>query len=447
MPLLVFLVNSILISFEKRQEGIGLRLRLGLRSAGRSLLASFACFAFACAAAQAQTVVFVQRPVNQSTHPNESVTFTSLATGAAPLTYQWFSNNVAIGGATNTSYSTPLATSAMNGAIYSVTGSNGSGAVSGGTAALKVLPAVGRTLVWNDEFTGASLDTTKWQPQNYLRTAQFTPPGYWVSSDAYLNGLGQLTLRVEYNPTTGRYGSGAVQGTYQRTFGYFEAKVKFPTQQGHWCAFWLFTMSQGSTNVIGGADGDEMDIMEKAWLTDHIQHALHWDGYSGPLAGSAGIQVTNTGANDGGWHIYALDWTPTNYAFYVDGVLTWLTSTGGVSQVPEYVMLTDEIGNYGTGPNAWGTGSITNATLPDYYLVDYVRIYEAGPYITNPPPVLAPLVLVNGQLTLSWSGGGTLQTATNLGGSWLDVVPATSPYTLPLNPNTPRQFWRVVIRP
>jgi beta-glucanase (GH16 family) len=350
-------------------------------------------------------VVFVQQPVNQTTRPSEAVTFTSLATGALPLSYQWFSNSVAIAGATTANYTTPSAGSGMNGTVYSVTGSNNFGVVPGGNATLKVLPALGRTLVWSDEFNGTTLDTTKWQPQNYLRTPQFTPPGYWVSSDAYLNGFGQLVLRVEYNPSTGRYGSGAVQGLYQRTFGYFEAKVKFPTQQGHWCAFWLFTMSQGSTNVIGGSDGDEMDIMEKAWLTDHIQHALHWDGYSGPLAGSAGLQVTNLGLNDGGWHIFGLNWTPTNYAFYVDGARTWLTSTGGVSQVPEYMMLTDEIGNYGTGSNAWGTGSITNANLPDYYLVEYARVYEAAPYITNQPA--SQTVGVGGSASFSVGAVGT----------------------------------------
>jgi hypothetical protein len=69
----------------------------------------------------------------------------------------------------------------------------------------------------------------------------------------------------------------------------------------------------------------------------------------------------------------------------VDGIQTWQTSTGGVSQVPEYMTLTDEIGNYGTGSNAWGTGSITNAALPDYYLIDYARVYESGPFITNQP--------------------------------------------------------------
>lgn len=387
-------------------------------------------------------VVIAAQPANQIARANDTVTFNVSATGSAPITYQWQSNGIPIAGAALASYTIPEVASTMNGAFYSVVASNNFGSVASSNAKLRVLPALGRTLVWNDEFNGTILDGTKWQQQNYLRTPQFSPPGYWMTQDSYLNGQGQLVLRVMQDPATGHYGSGAVQGYYQRTFGYFEAKVKFPTQQGHWCAFWLFTMSEGSTNIIGGADGAEIDIMEKAWLTDHLQHALHWDGYPpNPLAGSAGEQVYNLGLNDGGWHLCGLDWTPTNYFFYVDGTLTYSTNAGGVSQVPEYIMLTDEIGNYGTGPDAWGTGSITNASLPDYYLIDYVRVYEAA------APVFGPPALANGQLTLAWAGGGMLQTASNVAGPWSNLANTASPYTVAINPAVPQQFWRVVLPP
>jgi beta-glucanase (GH16 family) len=381
-------------------------------------------------------VSFVQQPANQTTRPGDPVTFTVNVAGASP-TYQWRSNGVPLAGATAASYSTPPATPAMDGALYSVAVTNDAGGAISSSATLRVLPALSRTLVWNDEFNGTAIDSTKWQQLGDYSRQQ----GYWLKQDSYLNGQGQLVLRVMQDPATGHYGSGAVQGNYQRTFGYFEAKVKFPTQQGHWCAFWLFTMSQGSTNIIGGADGCEIDIMEKAWLTDHIQHALHWDGYSpSPLAGSAGLQVLNMGMNDGGWHVFGLDWTPTNYVFYVDGTQTYSTNAGGVSQVPEYVMLTEEVGNFGSGPDAWGTGPITNATLPDYYLVEYVRIYD-----TNEPQAQLsyPVLLNASNLVLSWSGGGNLLSATNLAGPWVVVTNAASPFTSLVAPNTPRQFFRV----
>ncbi len=54
--------------------------------------------------------------------------------------------------------------------------------------------------------------------------------------------------------------------------------------------------------------------------------------------------------------------------FYVDGLESWRTSAGGVSQVPEFAKLTEEIGKWG--------GDIAKASLPDYFTVDYVRVYD-----------------------------------------------------------------------
>ncbi|MFZ1936145.1 MAG: hypothetical protein WCB27_13385 [Thermoguttaceae bacterium] len=59
------------------------------------------------------------------------------------------------------------------------------------------------------------------------------------------------------------------------------------------------------------------------------------------------------------------------YAFYIDGKETWRTKAGGVSQVPEYMLLSDEIATWG--------GDIRKAKLPDAFLVDYVRVYDLVP--------------------------------------------------------------------
>ena len=58
----------------------------------------------------------------------------------------------------------------------------------------------------------------------------------------------------------------------------------------------------------------------------------------------------------------------TRYVFYVDGKEAWRTKASGVSQVPEYLLLTEEIGDWG--------GDIKKADLPDLCEVDYVRVYE-----------------------------------------------------------------------
>jgi len=116
-----------------------------------------------------------------------------------------------------------------------------------------------------------------------------------------------------------------------------------------------------------GRDGTEIDIMEKAWSAeDRINHALHWDGY-GEYHKSEGKEVVIPGLSQG-FHTFGLLWQPEEYVFYVDGEETWRTSAGGVSQVPAYIKLTDEVGKW--------AGEIQNAELPDYFYVDYVRVYD-----------------------------------------------------------------------
>ena len=125
-------------------------------------------------------------------------------------------------------------------------------------------------------------------------------------------------------------------------------------------------MGDGVNKVgSGGRDGTEIDIYEKPWLDDRVQHTLHWDGY-GKDHKSEGHVAKVPGVMDG-WHTFGLWWKPDENIFYVDGKETWRTKKA-VSQVPEYIKLSDEIGDW--------AGDIKKAKLPDQFLVDYVRVYD-----------------------------------------------------------------------
>ncbi len=106
--------------------------------------------------------------------------------------------------------------------------------------------------------------------------------------------------------------------------------------------------------------------MGKPWLDDRINYALHWDGY-GKEHKSKG-QVSKVPGVMEGFHTFSLLWMPDEYVFYVDGRETWRTKAGGVCQVPLYIKLSDEFGNW--------AGDVKRAKLPDEFLVDYVRVYD-----------------------------------------------------------------------
>ena len=216
-------------------------------------------------------------------------------------------------------------------------------------------------LAWSDEFNGKNVDESKWEILGDWKRRD----GFWVKEDSFLDGKGNLILRTKKDNS--RYTCGAVRtkNKFEHKFGYWVARCQFPKQQGHWPAFWLHT---NSVNKVGneGRDGTEIDIMEKPWREDKITQNLHWDGY-GKEHKHAGQSSTIPGISEG-FHTFGLHWTPGEYVFYVDGEVTWRTSAGGVSQVPQYLKLTEEIGEWG--------GDITKAQLPDHFLTDYVRVYD-----------------------------------------------------------------------
>jgi len=220
-------------------------------------------------------------------------------------------------------------------------------------------------LVWSDEFDGTALDTTKW----VYRGLGPRKGGVNVKEAVRLDGEGHLvitTTKVGDKYHTGMIGT---QGKFERAYGYWECRVKLQQSLGHWSAFWLQSPHLGK--VVGDTkqSGTEIDIFEYLRKRgDKMQHTLHWDGY-GKHHKSEGKVVDVPGLGTG-WHTIGLEWTETHYAFFIDGKETWRT-TKGVSGVPEYIILSLEVGKW--------AGDIAKATLPDSVWFDYVRVHKQRP--------------------------------------------------------------------
>ena len=78
------------------------------------------------------------QPANQSVTVGQTATFSVMATGTAPLSYQWQKNSANISGATSASYTTPATASGDNGAKFDVIVSNAAGSQTSTGATLTV---------------------------------------------------------------------------------------------------------------------------------------------------------------------------------------------------------------------------------------------------------------------------------------------------------------------
>src|SRR5439155_986030 len=78
------------------------------------------------------------QPVNRTVTAGQTATFSVTATGTAPLGYQWQKNGSAIAGATSSTYTTPVTTTADNGATFKVVITNAAGNATSNSATLTV---------------------------------------------------------------------------------------------------------------------------------------------------------------------------------------------------------------------------------------------------------------------------------------------------------------------
>jgi beta-glucanase (GH16 family) len=222
-------------------------------------------------------------------------------------------------------------------------------------------PSSDYKLVWSDEFDGNEIDQDKWIYRG------LGPRGDAVLTKecAKLDGQSNLVLTTRRTHDIIETGMVATEGKFETTFGYFEARMKFQTQTGHWSAFWL----QSSTMAKIGdpkTNGTEIDIIELFGSDRKTMFMnLHWDGY-GIEHKKVGSKHADSSLSDG-WHVIGLEWTAEEYKFFLDGKEVWRTDQA-VSHAKEYIIFSLEV-------REWA-GNISEAKLPDSLYVDYVRVYS-----------------------------------------------------------------------
>ena len=182
------------------------------------------------------------------------------------------------------------------------------------------------TLVWHDEFDGpnGSLpDPKKWtydlggggwgnqELESYTNRAEnaHIENGNLVITARRENFEGSDHIAREF--TSARL---KTQGFFSQTYGRFEARIKIPSGQGMWPAFWMLGDNISS---VGWPKCGEIDIMENIGKEPGLVHgSLH-----GPMTTGAATDLTSTVSLPTGkdfaaaFHLYAVEWEPDAVRF------------------------------------------------------------------------------------------------------------------------------------
>jgi beta-glucanase (GH16 family) len=248
--------------------------------------------------------------------------------------------------------------------------------------------------IWSDEFEGAAwarIDTTKWRfdvsdgcAAGICGWGNNEKEYYTDAPDNIaLNGSGQLMIVARLAPSgmtcyygPCRYTSAKIttRGKMNAAPGRVEARIKLPSGQGLWPAFWMLGTSFPATPW---PQCGELDIMENhGSTTSGVSSAVHGPGYSGNTPFVRGYALAQGTFSDD-FHTFSVEWDSAQVRFLVDNTAHY-TVTRSQLQVygksildqPFFLILNLAVGgNFDGDPRS---DTIFPATL----LVDYVRVYQ-----------------------------------------------------------------------
>jgi beta-glucanase (GH16 family) len=249
-------------------------------------------------------------------------------------------------------------------------------------AAAQTCPIGGGTckLVWNDEFSGNTLDMSKWSYQ--IGRGCELPAGCgwgngeqesYTSSNAVVSD-GTLKIVAKPDLTSSRI---RTMGKFSKTYGIFEARMKLPNFTGAWPAFWMMPES----DAYGGwAASGESDSMEAKNECSVVQSTLHFGGAWPNQKDSDQCKAPCLSSVAPGWHTFRLVWRPKGMRWFVDGVQTcwrndwWSDSAPNVDgppfDKPFHIILNLALGGGYPGK------AVDASQLPQQLEVDYVRVWD-----------------------------------------------------------------------
>lgn len=203
----------------------------------------------------------------------------------------------------------------------------------------------GWSMIWNDEFSGDSLDDTKWTRQTgYLLDENDIDTFGWGNkelqhytdstdnsdvSDGMLNitlRKGSKTFAEADNPSktkTALYSSGKLisKNKFSVKYGRVDFRAKLPTGTGIWPAMW---MMPNDDRYGTWASSGEIDVFEgrgrvpqMAFGTIHF--GSQWPGNVNASDFFNMVENGNKKTDFSDWHVYSIVWEEESIKIYADG--------------------------------------------------------------------------------------------------------------------------------
>ena len=321
--------------------------------------------------AEGGSPVITTQPVSLTVAAGQTATFTVVASGASPLTYQWYSNGAAISGANTTGYTTPALTEQNNGAKYDVVVANAVGSVTSNTAVLTVTGSGGCSAVPGIPGSVAAAATSSSQiGVNW--TASSAAPSCAVSYNLYRSATSGFTPAASNQIASAQTGTSfADSGLSAATTYYYvvEAVDGFGSSSAS---------AQASAETLGGSSSSSCTAVPAApaGLTmsaaSESTISLSWTADTAPA--NCSITYNVYGSTTSGF-------TPSSPNLIASGLTaTSFTNTGLAASSTHFYVLEAVDAN---GPSAASAQLQASTTAAASTSTEIVAINSGGPTVSN----------------------------------------------------------------
>lgn len=270
----------------------------------------------------------------------------------------------------------------------------------------------GYALVWNDEFEGSAVDSSKWDvnvginawyqrasDNRYVEPHWFNEPfepwlqvgtinderQYYTPDNVSVQS-GKLEIKADfetvtnpigyYNPNYHRYTSGKLNSAdeFQFRFGIVKWRAQLPAGQGMWPALWMLNAPNP------WYWDDEIDVMEARGSQPTITTSAHHFKVGPDNANSYNYGNLDTGQNlQQTFNEYGLEWTSSRIHTWINDQTVFVDEVA-IPQGPMFLIMNAAVGGMFDGVPA------DNGIFPAYFRIDWVRVWQPA---DNPTDLLS----------------------------------------------------------
>ena len=243
------------------------------------------------------------------------------------------------------------------------------------------------TPVWEDNFDGTALDTSRWEPMlgdgctyGICGWGNNELQYYQAENATVANGLLTITARKERvkskGYTSARLRTANMPNGGEWTNGRFEARMKLPEGAGLWPAFWMLPTDPAEGWPISG----EIDIMESTGQADEfVSGTLHYGEPYPNNSFTSNRLLSQPEPWSADFHTYALEWETNEMRWYVDDQLYATLTPSDLTNASYWTFENYQyhfLLNLAVGGSLGGP--VDDSALPQTMQVDYVRVYDHG---------------------------------------------------------------------